>query len=568
MHLALLAFALQFGFAGGPSRSSQVQTSVPAADSIRDLKRARAAQAQFEFTRRHSLPERSGSNGRCDVQLGRFCWWYDEVPPVIPPEPRAVSRHRDALLVTLDSLGELHPGDEWIAGLRVHYRIEGGKAAAADTVARECRAAAWWCLTLVGYAGHVLGQAAAAETAFVDAFGAMPEKERCAWRDISTLLPSKARGRYEKLSCDARASIEARYWLLSRPQLGRPANEWRTEFYVRRVQARLAEHGTTPQPGGWGRDAAELLLRYGWPVAWSRVPSSPYVVGPPSVIGHDPVPSFAFAPVVDLLDSLTVASDNAWRLQERLAESRFAPRLVHRVAPVAAQVARFRRGDSTLMVAAYSVRDDSIGRGADAALGATVRDGRTFSASMTDSARQARLMLPEPPMLAGVEVSDTLTRTLGRARVLFGVSPTTTGLALSDLLLYRSGESPPASLDSALAAAIPGDTVSRTKPVGIYWETYGASDSAESLDIAVTVERIDRSWLRGVRQKIRLADPDSPLKILWSDARPPEPGGAAPRTVSLDLANLEPGRYRLTVSLSRAQGVPASTSRELQLRER
>jgi hypothetical protein len=568
MHLALLAFALQFGLTAQPARPPRAQASLPAADSIRDLKRARSAQAQFEYARRYSLPERGGSNGRCDVQLGRYCWWYDEVPPVLPPEPRPVSRRRDALLRTLDSLGDLHPGDEWIAGMRVHYRIDGGNAGAADSAARECRATAWWCLALVGYAEHVLGQAAAAETAFVDAFGAMPEKERCAWRDISTLLPAKTRKRYEKLSCDARATIEARYWLLSRPQLGRPANEWRTEFYVRRVQARLAEHGTNPQPGAWGNDAAELLLRYGWPVAWSRVPSAPYVAGPPSVIGHDPVPSFAFAPVVDLLDSLAAASDDAWNPHEKLSESRFAPRLVHRVAPVAAQLARFRRGDSTLLVAVYTVHDDSLGRAAETTLGATVRDGRTFSGAVTDSAGHATLMVPEPPMLAGVEVSDTVTRTLGRARALYAAQPAASGLALSDILLYRSGESPPASLDSALAAAIPGDTASRTKPVGIYWETYGASDSAQSVDIAVTVERIDRSWLRGVRQRIRLADPDSPLRILWSDARPPEPGGAAPRTVSLDLANLEPGRYRLTVSLSRARGLPVSTSRELQLRER
>jgi hypothetical protein len=171
-------------------------------------------------------------------------------------------------------------------------------------------------------------------------------------------------------------------------------------------------------------------------------------------------------------------------------------------------------------------------------------------------------------VLVGVEVTDTVTRTLGRARALYARTPDARGLALSDILLYRSGESPPLSLDSALASAIPGDTISRTRPVGIYWETYGAPAGAEAIDIAITVERIDRSWLRSARQRVHLAAKDSPLRILWSDARPPEPGGAAPRTVSLDLANLEPGRYRLTVEMSRANEPPASTSRELQLRER
>jgi hypothetical protein len=177
------------------------------------------------------------------------------------------------------------------------------------------------------------------------------------------------------------------------------------------------------------------------------------------------------------------------------------------------------------------------------------------------------LTVPDRPVLAGIEITDTLTHTLARARVLYAVGSAPTGLELSDLLLYRSGEMPPASLDSALVDAIPGDTVARTRPVGIYWETYGA-DSVASLEIAVTVERIDRSWLRGVRQRMRLAAPDSPLKLLWSDARPPQRGGYAPRAISLDLANLEPGRYRLTVAMSRGDEKPASSSRELELRER
>ncbi|MEO6527763.1 MAG: hypothetical protein ABIP93_14165 [Gemmatimonadaceae bacterium] len=568
MYLALIGLVIQLGFAATPERPAQARAGASAADSVRDLKRARAAQASFEYTRRANLPERGGSGGRCDVQLGRFCWWYDEIPPKLPPEPKSVVRRREALLVTLDSLGDRHPGDDWIAGMRVHYRIDGGKAASADTAARGCRATLWWCHSLTGYSDHVLGQAAAAESAFVRAFDAMPEKERCDWRDISTLLPGKVRDRYEKLSCEARAPIEERYWLRSRPQLDRPANEWRTEFFVRRVQVRLAERATNPQPGGWGKDAAELLLRYGWPVGWSRAVSSPSPYSVPSVIGHDPVPSFAFAPEVDLLDSLASARDDAWRLEERLAESRYAPRLVHRVTPVAAQFARFRRGDSTLLVAAYAVHDDSLGRDAAATIGATAGDGRTMASPAIDASGRARLTLAGAPLLAGIEVTDTLTRTLARARVLWAASAPAPGLALSDILLYRSGQSPPASLDSALASAIPGDTVSRTRPVGIYWETYGAPEGPDAIDIAITVERIDRSWLRTARQAIHLAAKDSPLRILWSDARPPEPGGAAPRTVSLDLANLEPGRYRLTVAMSRAKEQPATTSRELQLGER
>jgi hypothetical protein len=535
---------------------------------MRDLRVARSAQASFERARRYSLSERGGSSGRCDVNLGRYCWWYDAVPIKLPPEPRLITRRRDELIFTLDSLGTLHPGDEWVAGMRVHYRIEAGRAAAADSTARDCRAAAWWCLALVGYADHALGRSADAESAFASALAAMPERERCAWTDISVLLPDRTRRWYEKLPCDARGRVDERYWLLSRPRLSEPGNEWRSEFHVRRVQARFSEHAARPQPGSWGDDKEELLLRYGWPVGWSRIGQDPRLSSEPSVIEHDPAPSFTFAPAEELLDTAATATDDAWYLQALCGESRFAPRLVQRVSPVSAQLARFRRGDSTLLVAAYASADDSLGIDMVSTIGATLDDGTTLAGPAGDRVGYATLTLPAPPRLAGLELSDTTTRTLARARALYSVPPASPGLALSDLLLYRAGAAPPETLDSALAVAIPGDTVTRSSAVGIYWETYGVSDAGEALDVSVTVERVDRSWLRGAKQRIGLAERDSPLKLRWNDARPPQGGGPAARAISLDLANLEAGRYRVTVALGRADGSTVSSSRVMQLRDR
>jgi len=276
MHVAFLAFAfqLQVAVAARPAQQAQGASATHAADSTRDLKAARSAQSTFEFIRRSNLPEGFGGMGRCDVQLGRYCWWYDEYPIKLPPEPNSIVRRRINLIATLDSLGELHPGDDWIAAMRVHYRLDGKDAAltaSADTVARACRATTWWCLALVGYADHLLGQAAAAESAFTGALEKMPDDERCKWQDISVLLPSNTRHYYEGLSCNARHAVEDRYWILGRPRFSSGGNEWRSEFYVRKLQARLANQSTTPQAGSWGRDAEELLLRYGWPTGWSKV---------------------------------------------------------------------------------------------------------------------------------------------------------------------------------------------------------------------------------------------------------------------------------------------------------
>jgi hypothetical protein len=100
----------------------------------------------------------------------------------------------------------------------------------------------------------------------------------------------------------------------------------------------------------------------------------------------------------------------------------------------------------------------------------------------------------------------------------------------------------------------------------VYWETYGVAEQGEALDVAVMVERIDRSWLRGVRQKLKLSDPDSPLRLHWSDARPAEGGEALARAISLRLGNLEPGKYRITMALGHNEEVAATASREIELR--
>jgi hypothetical protein len=567
MHVALLALTFQLGLAASPVSPPQGRVARAAADSTRDLRLARSAQSTFERARRYSLPEGGGSAGRCDVQLGRFCWWYDEQPPNLPPEAAQITRRRAELVATLDALAERRPGDPWITGMRVHYRIDGKDAAGADSVARACGASAWWCLALVGYAGHSLGHAAAAESAFTAALAAMPEEDACKWRDISVLLPSNTRHYYENLSCESRRPVEERYWLLSRPQLAGPANEWRSEFLARRLLATLYRDATSTLQGSWGRDNEELMLRYGWPIGWRKSQTAYGSATDISVTEYHSTPSYNFAPVEALYDTSAASENDGWELEARKPEARFSPRLVARVAPVAMQVARFRRGDSVLVASAYAASHDSLGAASAAVLAVALHDGTLRSIPADGRSGTARLLVESVPILAGMEISDTTTRTLARARSLMRVPERTDDLALSDLLLFRAPEGAPESLDAALAAAIPGDTMSRSRPIAIYWETYGVAESGESFDVGVTVERIDRSWIRGAKQLLRLAAPDNPLRLRWNDARPATSGEALSRAISLDLGNQSPGKYRITVGLIRANGAVVSSAREIELRD-
>jgi hypothetical protein len=171
------------------------------------------------------------------------------------------------------------------------------------------------------------------------------------------------------------------------------------------------------------------------------------------------------------------------------------------------------------------------------------------------------------PSLVGIELADTVTRTLARVRLGFARAADRVQVALSDLLVYRAGEEPAATVDSALARAIAGDTVTRITPLGLYWETYGLIAEGETVDHTVTVERIDHGFFRSARQRLGLSPEDTPIRMSWTDARPPS-GRAAGHAISLDLRNVEPGRYRVTLTLTPLAGSSLSSSREIALIDR
>ena len=568
--VAFLGLSLQLNAAQRAPAMQQYGHVALIADSIRDVAHAHGSQTAFERFRRGVLPSGYGNAGRCDVRLGRFCWWYDGSLPVFPPEKDVIKARRRVLLAELDASAAKYPGDNWLAGMRVHYRVEGRDFVAADSVARSCRAEAWWCAALVGYAAHAGGNAAIADSAFRGSLAAMPPDSACAWRSIAPLLSDDDRDAYEHLACEQRVTLDERFWTLSRPQFSSAANDFRNELGMRRVLTWLGARGTTPHLLPWGNDAAELVLRYGWPVAWSRQESSQFTgttQNEGGVIGHDPSPSFVFTPARWRVDSLKPLASSDWTLDEPRAESRFAPRQVRRVVPAVAQLARFRRNDSTLVVAAFSAKDDSLLAVSAVAGASGAVDAPALSAPDTARTGTSRIMLAGRPLIAGVDIIDTTTRTLARMRQTFSVTIDSQRVSLSDLLMYRAADVPAGVLDSALARAIPGDTVTRTRAVGIFWETYGLVADGETLDIAVSVERVDHSWIRSARQRLGLTPVDTPIRIRWNDARPPSDRGAA-HAISLDLANLDSGRYRVTLSVTPAGGTSVYSVREIELIDR
>ena len=71
-----------------------MQASPPAPDSAAVRRGARELQAQFELFRRENLPISEVGKDKCEVRIGRFCYWYDPTDPPLPDEPKEIADAR------------------------------------------------------------------------------------------------------------------------------------------------------------------------------------------------------------------------------------------------------------------------------------------------------------------------------------------------------------------------------------------------------------------------------------------------------------------------------------------
>lgn len=528
-------------------------------DSQQILRFARDAQADFEWIRRRHLPTRLGYGGTpCDERIGRFCFWHPSDrtdPPPPPEEPRRIRGARDRLVQQLDSVAALLRGDEWIAGQLVRYLVESGRSTEAVAAARECRAAAWWCQALAGFALHTAGDFAGADSVYGAALGDMPREERCRWTDLTLLLEGELSRRYRRLGCEERRALEGRLWWLAQPLYSLPGNDRRTEHLARATLARIAEHARTPYAVSWGDDLREITLRYGWPTNWTQGPDGGSAAPDVVVSGHEPSPSFHFLADARAFDDPAGAASTAWTLDARRPRERYGPAYVRSVAPLEHQVALFRRGDSCLAVAAYDVsRDTLFGRGSPDATLLLARDDRAAPViERRPGAGSSDVILAQSecePQLLSLEVVALDRRHAARAR--HGVQPppappvTADGVTISDILLFDPPDSLPTELAAVLAHVRGSVTARPDARLGLFWEVYGLNPAGETVITAVDVVPVRAGWLRRATQSLGLAKRPAAVRLEWSEV--PRPRGlVAGRALALELSGLSPGQYRVAV---------------------
>ena len=536
-----------------------------AADSARVLRAARNAQVSFELARRSNLPMNlSRQSGRCDVRVGRFCYWWDDGEFEMPPEPKKTTDARTTMLEQLAKAGATLPGDRWIVAQRVRYLVEADRTAEAIDVAQSCAAEPSWCASLAGFAFHAASDFVRADSAYNVALSLMAEAQRCKWTDISMLLEGDPLKQYDRLSCADRAPFETKFWALSRPLFLIPANDLRTEHFARLTMVEMIRTSRYPHLMAWGDDAQTLMVRYGWETHWSKEPASGLNATEPNIIGHEPTPAFDFVPAPEALENSDSADVSDWALHDPFAQSRYAPRYARSMSQLDHQVAFFRRGDSAMVVAAFDARNDtsfardSIAAALVVAMTTSPESVRMVSEPLTS--RHGVLSSPAPwaPLMVSVEARDSAARRVARARTVARPPESTGRVTVSDLLLFDDPATLPQSLEDAAPRARGSLNLTRTTPVGVYWEMYGVSPAGEELAYTLTVSRIGTSWYRRAAEKLKVLDRRAPVRMKWQEPSA-RPGATRSRAIAVDFSTLPEGRYKIDLTLE-AGGQPAATA--------
>lgn len=546
---------------------------------------ARTAQWRFEVFRRARLPMSFSEADPCDVRVGRFCYSTDEgdADGPLPEEPREIVRERAALIARLSASDSASPNG-WVSGQLVRYLVEAGRDSDAVAAARHCGArgggggGGWWCDALLGYALHESGDDAAAGAAYDSALAAMPDSTRCHWSDISPWLEGQTAERFKALDCEGKAREARRVWWLARPLMAaRESDDARVEFLARRTMAAVLAGSGSPFPSSWGPDLEELGMRYGWPDAWTRLPPRPPETEP-DVVGHDRRKPHAFVPTERAFTDPTQATAQDWLLgSTRVARTYYATTYADSFDVLPHQLARFRRGDSSVVVAAYDVSGDSawahgplraalaLATGPDSVLALAVRDDAPARGGLEIRAPAARA-------LVAVELFSVQGRRAARSH--YGIAPLAGGAVLSDILLVRAdaygSDATTADLADVVPRALGRAVVHEGESVGLFWETYvtppPVEDSA-SLSVSLTIVPAAPSLAQRIAVALRLAERPSPVTLRWDDSG--RPAGPAGHVMVLHTTGMPAGRYRLELAVS---GVglaePAMAVREIEVRAR
>ncbi|GAC1484310.1 MAG: hypothetical protein NVS1B5_04510 [Gemmatimonadaceae bacterium] len=398
------------------------------------------------------------------------------------------------------------------------------------------------------------GNFAAADSAFALALDGMPTTMRCHWLNLSPLLDDDIRDTYRKMSCAQREAADARIWWVADPLYMTPGNERRTEHFSRVLYTALQKDAANTYGSSWGGDLAELILRFGWAEKWTQEPGpSMYYESKASISGHEREPGYHFFLTQRPPDNLALIVDSVFDIFQFPPREQYAPAYARAFVRLDAQVARFRRGDSTKIVAAYDVSTDTIfgRRKFAAALTAMGDEATSQSQTLVSESPTANVLTVSTPwkeQLVGVELLAHDSAGAARWRSGFPEIPLDSGkISVSDLLFVDGAPALPSDLNDAILHAHGGTTFRRDRKIGLFWELYGKTAADSALPISLTITPIGESLLRRAFRALRIAPNLTPLNIRWQENG--ASGLLSARSVLLDLSLIPAGKYAVKLEV-------------------
>lgn len=570
----LLALAFVVGLAGNAQAQVATgdSTSFPRKTNTSEAQQARLAQDAFEQTHRQGLRfYNGGADATCEEQIGRICYWNNngDVPP--PPERSDAKVERTQLIGILERAAKVSPNDDWIMGMLVRYDIEADRPDSALKVARACSGTAWWCLALQGLALHTVNDHAAATVAYQKMLNTMPASLRCSWTEIGLWLSSDSASQraYRARPCEERMKSDMKVFRMAQPLWSLPTNDLYNELLARHTMSTVHGMGRIPYDLVWGNDLLESQVRYGWPVNWSVQNGGVADSRPPSVIGHEPTPSYDFLASTAALTNPFASTPADWPLNRKKARMRYAPRYASGYGVPPYQFARFRRGDSTVVAGAYRlIRELEMGRAPyNAALVLDALDGKDPIVVKRDNAPANAALLATigtTPFVASLEIVAPNGKRAARARE--AVQPLPTSRKVSDLLLLTKGDpSARPNLETAAGMAFGGADIDGGTTIGLYWENYLNVTPATPGTTLIRATRVGASFMQRFTSALKLSKAVQPVSQRIQD--PGRPDGAPGRSIALSWPSVPDGDYLLTLIVQNASGRD-STSTLIRVRDR
>ena len=391
------------------------------------------------------------------------------------------------------------------------------------------------------------------------------------WRIPERSVDSDARNflrAYRELGRDSLSVALDRFWMMADPLYIVPGNDRMTAHYARWTVATLKDGARNPYRLRWGRDLEELTVRNGWEVGWERsfgsIPGSLN-----TVTGHQDNEARDYMPLGRALEAPAMANFADLAVRRNRPRSLYQPPYAPVLLPMEGQLAVFPRGNRMMLVATYFLPEDTTFHvnhdhprpwlepgdqsGMDDQIGlfaVPVEGRRTLSEGRTGRTGGGLLLdMPAGSYVVSAESWSPERRRAGRLRRGLDFNPVPEGIAtLSDLLLLESDGSAPRSLEEAVPSALPRAEIPIGTNLGIAWEVSGLGFRPEIFQFEVSVDKTDRNIFRRVGEFFGLAKRSASLAVLWEEPGPDEPVQHF-RHLDLNLPDLDPGRYEVTVTL-------------------